>query len=117
MGWVVDDIIRREWGRPGVYDADEWRLFLVEHGLQYRLVDLPTGVSAFIYCNLIIIQRGLSRVETARLAWHEIGHWACHVGDWQFWHSRPFGASTLRKMERQAEEFAERFPVWDRDGY
>lgn len=117
MGWVVDGIIRRRWGRPGVYAADEWERFCFDNKLSVSFVDLPASFPGLIVGNIILVRRGLSCEETARLVWHEIGHWACHVGNRRFWQSRPFGRSTIRKMERQASEFAERFPLWGGDGF
>lgn len=117
MGWVVDDIIRRRWGYARRYDAGEWERFLADNGLDYRFARFPVSLPAVIIGNTVVVREGMGPRETAWYVWHEIGHWACHVGNRRFWGSRPSGRLILSKMERQASEFAERFPVWDREGY
>lgn len=113
MGWVVDGIIARVRQENRIYAASEWDRFCEDHGLTVLFTDLPASLPAFFLGKAIVIQHGLSRQRTARLVWHEIGHWMCHAGSREFWRARPLGYLILSKMERQANEFAQQFPEWD----
>lgn len=113
MGWVVADLASRWRDKIGQYHAFEWERCLADLGLTYRIVDLPASLPALIVNRTILVRRGMSSVATAFWVWHEVGHWVCHVGNREFWRTRPQGHLTLSKMERQATEFAIRFPDWD----
>ncbi len=99
------------------YGANEWEQFCEDQGIAVLYADLPPSLPAFFLNKAIIIQQGLSPQQTVRLAWHELGHWVCHVGSQEFWRTRPLGHLIMSKMERQASDFAERFPLWGGDGY
>lgn len=113
MGWVVEDIIRRERRRVGYYRADEWQRFLENHGLRVRFIGLPVTVPAILCGNTVYVRRGLTAEKTAAAVWHELGHVVCHVGNRRFWERLPLGHLIISKMERQASEFAAGFPIWD----
>lgn len=112
MGWVVGDIVCRWRGKLGRYHALEWTRFLADCGLCYRFADLPASLPALVIGRTIVVRHGMNAAATAFWVWHEVGHWACHVGSREFWRTRPQGYLTLSKMERQATEFAVRFPDW-----
>lgn len=110
MSYVVDSAIARIRETFGYYSAAEWELFMAECGLDVWLDDLPASTPAFIHDDCIYIQRGLTEQETARHAWHELGHFWLHAGSREWWRTRPQGHITLAKFERQAETFAALFP-------
>ena len=97
----------------GVYDALDWPRFLADCGMRYVFASLPEWAPAVLAGRTIVIRSGEDRIFEAFWVWHEAGHHALHVGDGQFWGSRPCGLMILRKMERQATEFALMYPDWD----
>lgn len=112
MGWVVPGVVDRLRAERGLYGVSEWERFLAEHGLYCSFEEMPVEVPALVAGNAILVQDGLPDDVTALLVWHEAGHIVLHAGNREFWISRPLGRSTIRKMERQAWEFAYLFPDW-----
>lgn len=116
MSYVVEDVVARCRTTFGVTPAWEWQRFLVAIGFDWYEDDLPERVPALLCDDFIVLQRGMTQAEQARQVWHEIGHRELHVGDRDWWYSRPQGHITVAKMERQANEFADTFAVWESEG-
>lgn len=113
MGMVAEHAAIRLREFYGVYRASQWDVFLDARALDQWYDELPAGVPAFLADGCVFIQRGMTADATAARVWHEVGHWALHAGDRDFWRSRPQGDITVAKFERQADEFASLFPVWE----
>lgn len=116
MGWIVDDVVLRIRAAKGKYRAHEWERFLIDCGLRIVIVDLPPNITGMVVDDVVILQRGMPTVATARRAFHEAGHFFLHEGNGEFWRSRLGGLQgdlTVSRFERQADEFADKFPVWD----
>lgn len=116
MGWVVRDIVyrwRRQFGR---YSASDWTQFAEDIGLSIRRYDLSrVQRKAFIYKRTVVIDQNISEVAQMFVAWHELGHHVCHVGNQEWWARRPCGNLIISKREHQAIEFVMLFPAWDDD--
>lgn len=111
-GWVAADVARRFQRMMGRYRWDEWERFASDYGLEVIVKDLPQRFPAFHIGRYVCLQGGMSDFETARCAWHEIGHFLLHRGGFVFWDSLQWGYLVVGKRERQADEFAATFPVW-----
>lgn len=102
--------IRRQFG---TYSAEEWSLFLHDHGMWWAEEEIMP-VRAVVAGNLVLIRGGLTPFERAFVVWHEVGHAMLHPGDAEWWLTRPQGRITVAKIERQANDFAWLFPIWER---
>jgi len=112
-GWIATEAAKRLRQHYGTYNATQWESFLEARNLDQWFDELPVGINAFLADDCVYIQRGMTTIDTARRVWHEVGHWALHAGEYTFWLSRPQGYLTVAKFERQANEFAASFPVWE----
>lgn len=110
MGWVVPELIRRDWSDQS-YRADEWRRFCHDHQL-YVIYAAMRDTTAFLIGNYLILPDGLDPFKTSWLAWHELGHFVVHVGNREAWRRTILGEHTIQKFEHQALEFAILFPDW-----
>lgn len=113
MVWIANDRAQRAREEFGAFHAHDWRSFLIVIDIDLIETDLPASLPAFVYNDTIVIRRGLHPLLAAWWAWHEVGHLMLHAGDRRFWRARPQGEITLAKFERQADEFAATFPIWD----
>lgn len=113
MGIVVDDVVSRIRQLTGPVYAHDWEWFLDLMELDVWRCDLPAEVPAFLHDDCIYIARGLDRASAAPWIWHEIGHAVLHAGGPGWWRTRPQGWITVARFERQADEFARRFPIWE----
>ncbi len=103
--------IRREFG---VYRAEQWPLFLHDHGMLYLETDEAIPIECYRWRNVIVIAAGIPRWRRAYLVWHELSHGLIHAGDQDWWITRPQGNITVAKFERQADVFAALYPIWER---
>lgn len=113
MGWVIEDVVARLRAEIGPYRREEWRQFLAAIGLAYDFDYLPERCNAVLCDGEVIFRNGISDDETIDAAYHEGGHHLTVVGDMRWWATRPQGHITVAKFERQANDFARLFPVWD----
>lgn len=113
MGWIVKDACDRLWGEIGRYHWDEWCEVASTLGLEVVIVNQGPVPPACLIGRTIYVRGGLCDQMTARLVFHEVGHAVLHAGTPQDWRAMPGGTHVLHKFERQAEEFAALFPVWD----
>lgn len=113
MGWMVEDVVSRLRADIGPYRRREWRQFLKAIGLRYTFDYLPEEYDAILFNGKVIFRNGLSEEEIIDAAFHEGGHHMTVVGDVRWWRSRPQGYITVAKFERQANEFAALFPIWE----
>lgn len=110
MTWIAEGVARRAYRRFGGYLADEWRAFGQPLGVRFELSDrLPEWLPALRVERSIVLRRGMPAGETAWWAWHELAHVLLHPGNLL----APVGWPLPAKQERQADEFAARFPLWD----
>lgn len=114
MGMVVHDVVVRWRRRTGLLLAGEWALMLDALELDVERCDLGGRIFAAVVDDCVYLDERLTGPFAAWCAWHEIGHVVLHVGGPMWWRSRPQGHITLAKYERQADEFARLFPVWER---
>lgn len=115
MSYLIQDAVARYRVAYGICRADDWERFIEVLGIRCFEDDLPANIPAVIGDNIIIIQRGMTHDSKARRVWHELSHWFLHVGDRDWWMRRPQGHITVARFERQANEFAASFPIWDGD--
>lgn len=112
MGWVVDGVVRRIRRKHGICVADDWEEFVTRRGMKVTRETLPIdGMRAFTVDNLIVLNTNQGFWDEAHAGLEEYGHRQMHAGDRDWWRSRPQGDITVAKFERQAREFASRFPV------
>lgn len=113
MGLVVTDVVWRIRQRTGWVHAHEWDAFLETLGVDVFRWDLPETIPAFFHGDCIYIAQRIDPLAAQRYIWHEIGHAVLHAGGPAWWIARPQGYLTVARFERQADEFARLFPVWD----
>lgn len=113
MGMIVDDIVWRIRQLTGPVYAHEWEWFIDLMELEMWRCDLPEHAPAFLHNDCIYIGRGIDPFVSAPYIWHEIGHAILHAGGPLWWAKRPQGRLTVARFERQADDFARLFPVWD----
>ncbi len=113
MAWIVEDVVTRLRADIGPYRRREWRQFLAAIGLRYDFDYLPERCNAVLCDGEIIFRNGISEDELIDAAFHEGGHHVTVAGDVRWWRSRPQGELTVARFERQANEFAALFPVWE----
>ena len=113
MSFVVEGVVLRARARYGLVRASGWQVFADYLRLKVFIAPLPAGFDAIIHDDTILIRHGISATEAAYAVWHEIGHSMLHAGDWRWWLTRPQGYITVARFERQADEFAATFPIWD----
>lgn len=115
--YVVMDVVERLRERFGVIHADQWREFLEACGLTLYMLDLPPSIEAVVVDTAIILNTALDPRRRSELAFHEVAHYWLHAGNLEtFWRHALSGAQgelTVAKFERQANDFARLFPVWD----
>lgn len=115
MGWVIRDAVIRLRGELGIYYWYQWRVCLRDIGCKLVWTPESDPSRGSINCRTIYIRRGMSKEETAEVAWHEISHRLLHAGTTRFWSSRPGGHLVVQRFEIQATEFANTFPIWPED--
>lgn len=113
MGWVAGDCADRLRGKAGWYRWDQWRSFCWLYGIQVVETDLPAWLDAVHVGRSVCVRLDLPPLDKARWVWHEVGHIVMHPGNCWYWDRLPWGHLVLSKQERQADEFAATFPVWE----
>lgn len=113
VGWVARDVATRLRGEIGIFYWDQWRQCADELGILWLYVEDTMSRPAMLLDGAILIRSDMDPVKEARWAWHEIGHHLLHDGDMEWWRALPGGQYFIAKAERQADEFAEFFPVWN----
>lgn len=113
VGWIVEDACQRLYTEIGRYQWDQWELAARALGLSVIVATAGPVPPACLIDRTIIIRGGLDPQTTAFLAWHECGHHVLHAGDPSQWRQWFGGAHIMAKYERQANEFAEEYPVWE----
>jgi len=113
VGVVVECVVTRARARYGIVRAASWPEFAQHLRLSVHTAPLPESFDAIIRGSTILIRRDLTAEGSAYAVWHEIGHVMLHAGDWRWWETRPQGHITVARFERQADEFARQFPVWE----
>lgn len=110
---VVNDVVSRIRQRRGWYYAHEWERFADHLGVTVWRCDLPLTVPAFLHGDCMYLSRYIEPQYVALVAWHELAHHVLHAGGPCWWLTRPQGYITVARFERQADEFAATFPIWD----
>lgn len=113
VGWIVHDTCNRLYGEIGRYRWDQWRCAAAALGIEVVVIDSKLAPPACLYRNTICLRGGFDDETTAWLAWHELAHAVLHAGSPDSWRDMIGGVHLLNKFERQADEFAETFPVWE----
>lgn len=112
LSWMVTDTIIRTRERYGRFGGDEYYLLASLLGLTIETRRLPVKLPAIVCDSTIVLSDRLSSTAQAWYAWHEVGHFLMHEGDRRALRSHPEGRAMMGKYERQADEFADRFPDW-----
>lgn len=117
MSWIVRDAVVRYRHEHGVYRWHQWRVCARDIGLKLAWLPFEDINDGLLLSNTLYLRRGMDRIQTARVAWHEIAHTLLHAGTTHFWFSRPGGIIYVQRLESQADMFAARFPIWDDNAY
>ena len=109
MSWIVEGVMRSVYQSAGPFWADEWRACGRQLGVRFEVVPLRGDIVAFHVGTIIFLDVDLSPRDMAWWAWHELAHVLMHPGSIM----APIGDQLPEKQERQANEFAAIFPLWD----
>lgn len=94
----------------------EWQRYADRHGLTVCRATLPGAVLGFLAePGTIVVADWLPPEPCALVGWHEIGHLVLHPASCSQWGQLPTGTQVVWRLERQAWEFALRYPIWEDD--